>query len=243
MMRWLVALVALIAGQGVASAAPACQTLRFAEADYTVCRFEPGKDRLALFNLDAAGAPYGGFAALAQDLERQGRSLAFAMNAGMFDDTLKPIGLYVEKGRLGHKLNRRSGSGNFHLKPNGVFFIENGKPQVMETEAYAKGRHVPEFATQSGPMLVVNGAIHPKFSADGTSRKRRNGVGVAEDGTVVFAITEGYENFYDFARLFRDGLNCRNALFLDGSVSSLYDADSGRNDGFLPLGPMVAVVK
>jgi uncharacterized protein YigE (DUF2233 family) len=241
MMRGLIALLALLALAVPAQAG--CEALRFEGADYTVCRFDLTQDHVALFNLDAAGQPYGTFEALSDALQTQGKTLAFAMNAGMFDENLKPIGLYVEEGKQAKKLNRRNGGGNFHLKPNGVFFIEGGKAFVMETEAYAQGKHSPDFATQSGPMLVVDGAIHPKFSASGPSRKRRNGVGVVDDHTVVFAITEGFENFYDFARLFRDGLHVQNALFFDGSVSSLYDAETRRNDAFLPLGPMVAVTR
>jgi prepilin-type processing-associated H-X9-DG protein len=97
----------------------------------------------------------------------------------------------------------------------------------------------PNFASQSGPMLVVNGKIHPKFSPNGTSRKLRNGVGVDDGGTVHFVISDGAVTFWEFATLFKDELKTRNALFFDGSVSSLYAPELGRNDGFLPLGPMV----
>ncbi len=161
------------------------------------------------------------------------------MNAGMFDENQRPIGLYVEDGKQAKKLNRRNGAGNFHLKPNGVFYISNGKPGVLDSEAFAKSGIKPQFASQSGPMLVINGEIHPKFSATGTSRKIRNGVGINADGNAVFAISDTAVTFHEFASLFRDQLMCRNALFFDGSVSGLYAPELGRNDGFLPLGPMV----
>ena len=78
-------------------------------------------------------------------------------------------------------------------------------------------------------MLVVDGHIHPKISADGPSQKIRNGVGVRDDGRVaVFAISERPVTFGAFARLFKDTLGCRNALFLDGSVSSLYAPSMNR---------------
>jgi uncharacterized protein YigE (DUF2233 family) len=165
------------------------------------------------------------------------------MNAGMYDDALRPIGLYVERGVMQHKANRRDGPGNFHLKPNGVFFIDGDQGGVLETEAFLDRRLKPQFASQSGPMLVVDGAIHPKFSATGTSLQRRNGVGAPDDHTLVFAISEGFVNFHSFARLFRDHLGCPDALFLDGSISSLYAPDLGRSDGFAPLGPIVALVR
>ncbi len=221
----------------------ACEAMRFEGENYTVCRFDLSTEHLALFNLDATGVPYGSFSALAQALAADAKQLAFAMNAGMFGEDLKPIGLYVENGKQARKINRRNGSGNFHLKPNGVFYVSGGEAGVLETEAYVKKGVKPDFATQSGPMLVINGKIHPKFAETGPSKKRRNGVCAPAPGEVAFAITEGVVNFHAFARLFRNGLACQNALFLDGSVSSLHAPELGRSDSFFELGPMVAVVK
>jgi uncharacterized protein YigE (DUF2233 family) len=243
-MRHLILLLfAVLWGTAEVSAASPCEPFEFEAAQYTVCRFDLATDRLALFDLDPGGEPYGSFTALSEALAAEGRTLAFAMNAGMYDDSLKPIGLYVEDGRLLKKINRRSGTGNFHLKPNGVFFIKGTTAGVVETETYIRKGLSPDAATQSGPMLVIDGVIHPKFSAGGTSFKRRNGVGVIDDRHVVFAISEDPVNFHSFARLFRDGLGCRNALFLDGTVSSLFAPDLGRNDGFFPLGPIVGLVR
>jgi len=224
-------------------AAAACAPDSFEGNDYVVCRFDLRSDRLQLFNLGPDGEPYGSFPALDEALQEQGKSLVFGMNAGMYDERLKPIGLYVEGGQQQKKLNRRNGPGNFHLKPNGVFYIAGDRGGVMETEAFAKARMKPDYASQSGPMLVINGAIHPKFSEDGQSRNRRNGVGAADDHTLVFVISDSYVNFHAFARLFRDHLDCRNALFLDGSISSLYAPEIGRRDGFFVLGPIVGLVK
>jgi uncharacterized protein YigE (DUF2233 family) len=229
----------LVLSVWAAPAFAACENLDHEDRSYAVCRFDPARDQLALFNLDAAGEPIATFGNLARQLAGEGKQLTFAMNAGMFDDKLKPIGLYVENGEVRKKLNRRNGYGNFHLKPNGVFWIDNGKAAVMETEAFAKSGRKPAYATQSGPMLVINGKIHPKFSETGTSAKVRNGVGVTKSGEVVFVLSDGFVTFHQFARLFRDELETPNALFLDGSISSLYSTDLGRNDGFLPLGPMV----
>jgi uncharacterized protein YigE (DUF2233 family) len=91
-------------------------------------------------------------------------------------------------------------------------------------------------------MLVVDGKIHPKIKPSGTSMKIRNGVGACDGGAVVFAVSEEPVTFDAFARLFRDGLGCQNALFLDGSVSSLYAPELNRDDEMGPIGPMVGVV-
>lgn len=226
-----------------ASAEETCQPVSFEGSTYTVCTFDARSARIELFDLDGKGVPYASFSALAADLAAKGKQLVFGMNAGMFDDNLKPIGYYVEDGHQLRKVNRRDGGGNFHLKPNGIFYIQGDRIGVVETEAYLKSGPNPEFATQSGPMLVIEGELHPAFSAEGTSRKRRNGVGAVDEHTAVFAISENEVNFYDFARLFRDQLKCRNALFLDGTISSLFDSSQQRNDSIFRLGPIVGVVK
>ncbi|WP_373506115.1 phosphodiester glycosidase family protein [Aestuariivirga sp.] len=237
----LLALVLVLLSVSLARAG--CAQESFEGNSYAVCRFDLRQDRLQLFSLDANGQPYGSFSALADALEDRGQLLAFAMNAGMYDDGLKPIGLYVERGKQAKKINRRDGPGNFHLKPNGVFYIKGDKGGVMETEAFLKSGIRPDHASQSGPMLVIDGAIHPKFSEDGQSRQRRNGVGSPDGHTLVFVISESWVNFHSFARLFRNRLGCKNALFLDGSISSIYAPELGRRDGFFPLGPIVALVK
>jgi prepilin-type processing-associated H-X9-DG protein len=238
-MRAVLATFIFLLWTGLAHAG--CKLQPFRGASYTVCIFDTKQDRIALYNLDPAGQPYGGFGPLRQELATRGQDLAFGMNAGMFDAELKPVGLYVEGGRTLHKINRRNGAGNFHLKPNGVFYVAGGRAGVMETETFLRSGIKPDYATQSGPMLVLNGTIHPKLSPSGTSAKIRNGVGMVDDQTIVFVISNDLVTFHDFAALFLEELKCRNALFLDGSVSSLYAPEVGRSDFLARLGPMVAV--
>lgn len=226
-----------------ASANAACQTVRSQGQRFTACSIARDAGKLEVFNLDANGEPFGYISSLASELKSQNQNLLFAMNAGMFDENLRPIGLYIEDGVQSKKLNRRAGGGNFHLKPNGVFYVKDGKPAVVETEAFAKSGVKPDFATQSGPMLVINGKIHPKFSPTGTSRKLRNGVGIDDKGTVTFVISENAVTFWEFASFFKDDLASRNALFFDGSVSSLYAPHVNRYDGFIPVGPMVGAIE
>jgi len=224
-----------------AAAYAGCVLQTYNSHSYTVCSFDVQTEHMELFNLDQNDIPLGNFDRLSQKLKADGRTLTFAMNAGMFDQNLRPIGLYVENGVETKKLNRRNGGGNFHLKPNGVFYIAGNRAGVMETDAYAKSGIKPDFATQSGPMLVVNNKIHPRLSPTGTSFKVRNGVCVVDDHTAMFAISNDAVGFYDFASLFKDQLGCKNALFLDGSISSLYSSEVGNFGGYVPLGPMVGV--
>lgn len=217
----------------------ACRNIMSSTQSYTACTVDVQQQNVGLFNVDADGDAYGSFANLSGALAAENKTLTFAMNAGMFDQRLKAIGYYVENGKLIRKLNRRNGSGNFHLKPNGVFYVKGDQAGVMETDAYAKSGIKPDLASQSGPMLLVNGDIHPKISASGTSRKIRNGVGMVNDHTLEFVISNSPVTFYEFAVLFRDVLVCQNALFLDGSISAIYSTELGRQDGFLPIGPIV----
>jgi uncharacterized protein YigE (DUF2233 family) len=220
-----------------------CSGMEVQGQRYTACSYDADEVSFEIRNLDANGQPFGYLSSLAQGLKQEGQTLLFAMNAGMYDENQRPIGLYVEDGKQLKKLNRRNGGGNFHMKPNGVFYVKDGKPGVMETEAFAKSGIKPDFASQSGPMLVIKGKIHPKFSETGTSRKLRNGVGVDAAGRAYFVISDNAVTFWEFASLFRDELKTDNALFFDGSISSLYAPELGRNDGFLPLGPMVGAVE
>jgi uncharacterized protein YigE (DUF2233 family) len=221
--------------------AKACEDMSREGKHYTVCKFDPRRDDIRTFWRGPNGAPLGSFSGVAATLKPSER-LAFAMNAGMYDKDNAPIGLYIERAEELRKANTRAGAGNFHLKPNGVFFVGRGRAGVLETTTFLKERPAADYATQSGPMLVVAGKIHPKIQADGVSEKSRNGVGVDRDGLAVFAISNEPVTFHAFADLFRDALRCDNALFLDGSVSALYAPELGRDDFTLPLGPMIGVV-
>ncbi|GJE29002.1 phosphodiester glycosidase family protein [Methylobacterium organophilum] len=223
-----------------ATAASPCRVVESEGEAYTACLIDLRKQRLRLFWLGSDGLPYSSLSNLAR---AQGDRLSFAMNAGMYDKGQAPVGLYIEEGRELKGVSTANGPGNFHLKPNGIFYVKGDRAGVLETGRYLKAKLKPDYATQSGPMLVIDGRIHPKISTDGPSQKIRNGVGVREDGhTAVFAISERPVSFGAFARLFKDTFACRNALFLDGSVSSLYAPGIGRSDLSRPLGPLVGAV-
>src|SRR5215471_238103 len=219
-----------------------CRSREYAHSTYTVCEVDLAKHTVRLYWKRSDGTPYSYLTSLPRTLEREAGKLLFATNGGMFDSALKPVGLYVEQGRELVHVNTKSGYGNFHMKPNGIFYIAAGRAAVAETQAFVKQRPQTDVATQSGPMLVINGRVHPRFARGSTSLKARNGVGVRADGKVIFAISQGEVSFDAFARLFRDGLNCPNALFLDGgSASSLYAPSLNSPGNLLSLGPMLAV--
>jgi uncharacterized protein YigE (DUF2233 family) len=160
----------------------------------------------------------------------------------MYQADGSPVGLLVIDGRQIAPLNLKAGSGNFYLKPNGVFFGSGGKWQELATDTFADTvTRRPEFATQSGPMLVIDGTLHPDLAVDGPSKKIRNGVGVDPAGRAHFVISEAPISFGKLARYYRDVLKTPNALFLDGTVSQLWYPAGKRMDGGPPLGPLVVV--
>lgn len=87
--------------------------------------------------------------------------------------------------------------------------------------------------------LLMNGKLHPRFKENGESLKIRNGVGVNKNDKVVFAISRDPVSFGSFARLFRDLLQCSQALYLDGTISALYAKDFGVIGGFYSVGPLL----
>jgi uncharacterized protein YigE (DUF2233 family) len=225
----------------IAQDAP-CKQLSHDLSTYQVCEVDLRKAAVQLYWRRPDGAPYGYLQSLPRSLGGKTQELLFATNAGMFDPTYRPVGLYVEQGEELVRANTKSGYGNFHMKPNGVFFVRGDTAGVLETNAYLKLRPAVDLATQSGPLLVINGRLHPKFDRASSSLKPRTGVGVRAPNTVVFAISEGEVSFAAFARLFRDRLKCSDALFLDGgSASSLYLPARGVGGNLLPLGPMLGV--
>lgn len=230
---------------GAPAAESACRKVVFEDVPLTDCIADPARHRIAMANAPAGGQPYGSLAAFAETADAA--TIAFAMNGGMYGDDLKAIGYYVENGERLSELDRGDGSGNFYMKPNGVFFGTGGTWRVLASDTFfATVGERPAFGTQSGPMLVVDGKLHPDIQDNGPSRAIRNGVGVDANGKAHFVIADAPVSFGQLARYFRDELKVANALYLDGQVSSLWDPASGRQGGRMDggrVGPIIVVTK
>ena len=217
-----------------------CRTETAAGVEYIVCEVPLDRYQLSLRALDGTGKPYETFGAAKASLP--GRKVEVIVNAGMYHEDRRPVGLAVQDGVTLHEAVLGTGSGNYSLRPNGVFFVENGQAAVMESTRYLDGRHAPDLATQSGPMLVIDGRLHPRFIEGSDSRHVRNGVCASEDGRrVTLVLSRAPVNFWDFGTFFKDRLGCRNALFFDGTVSSLYYPAGGIDYRRDRLGPMLVV--
>jgi uncharacterized protein YigE (DUF2233 family) len=218
-----------------------CSQQIFEDDRFTVCNSRGG--RIELVAAARNETPVRRFADLESSLGSRASRVAFAMNAGMYGEDGRPIGLAIVEGRQVRAINRRKGGGNFHLMPNGVFQVRRDGRSEIVTGANWKPSPDIRIATQSGPMLVISGKLHPAFDHDGSSRHIRNGVGIAPGGKPLFVISEDAVSLGKFARFFRDRLKCRDALFFDGAVSALWDPANHRRDVTVPLGPIVVVFK
>jgi uncharacterized protein YigE (DUF2233 family) len=234
------ALAALFASVAAPSLALTCQDVTFEGTPYEICDVAPREERLRLFLHDENGEPYGDFDAV----EEEHGPLAFAMNAGMYHMDRAPVGLFLQEGEELAPLVTAPGPGNFGMLPNGLLCLNDEGAFVLESRTYAAGGGDCASATQSGPLLLLDGEIHPRFIPDSDSRYIRNGVGTSADGSrAVFAISRRAVNFHDFARFFRDGLGLPDALYFDGNVSRLHAPSLGRSDRGRPMGPIVGLLE
>jgi uncharacterized protein YigE (DUF2233 family) len=181
---------------------------------------------LRLFWKRTDGSRYGNFSALSADLREHGQQLVFAANAGIFAPDFSPCGLHVEAGTEQAPLNLQNGEGNFYMKPNGVFLVDDTGAHVIDARKYGGTNRATRLATQSGPLLVIDGGINPQFRPGSANRRLRSGIGVSSDQQQVhFVLSDQPVTFHELASLFRDRLGCLNAVYLDGVISRFYLPD------------------
>jgi uncharacterized protein YigE (DUF2233 family) len=243
-----------------AQAAIITREVRFENANFLVVDVNLQRAKLELHWRNPAGDPFLNFGALEDYLTASGQRVLAVMNAGIFDTNSRPLGLHIERGKVLRRLNsRRSGYGNFYLQPNGVFFLEKTKSGIVQARllsTIAFERNHPEIreantsatnvleATQSGPMLVIDGRINSAFKADSGNRLIRNAIAVRSASQVKLVLTETAVNFFTLARFLRDQLGCANALYLDGNISNLNVPGTNKNASSISdFGGMITVLE
>ncbi len=191
------------------------------------------------------GNPFLNLKNVKHQLESQGKEAVMITNGGMYLKDHSPQGLFVSNGTVIKPLNIGSNSyGNFYMKPNGVFCISGDNAYVLTTEEYQKSSKAKKYtyATQSGPMLVIDGKIHPRFKHRSKNLHLRSGVGILPDGRIVFIISRNTQtNFHDFAVIFKDIFGCDDALYLDGAISRMYLKQLRPNDLGGNFGAIISV--
>ncbi|MCC9019308.1 MULTISPECIES: phosphodiester glycosidase family protein [Flavobacterium] len=193
----------------------------YADDQFVVYKADLKEQDLRLYWKNDKGGNFGSIENLKLWLEKNKATLKFAMNGGMYKRDNSPQGLYIEKQEILVALDTLKAAGNFYLKPNGVFYLTTKRiARICKTEDFRNDNTI-EYATQSGPMLVIDGKIHPDFNKASSNLNIRNGVGILPDGKVIFVLSKKEINFYDFANYFKS-LGCKNALYLDGFVSRAY---------------------
>src|SRR5204863_4909053 len=99
---------------------------------------DPATEPITMHWKNDSDRVFGSIGTLQHWLAREGRTLHFAMNGGMYTPERAPLGLYVESGETRVAIDRRTtGYGNFYMQPNGVFGIsEDLKVFVVRTADY-----------------------------------------------------------------------------------------------------------
>ena len=179
------------------------------------------KQDLKFYWKNPEGEIFNEFKKLKIFLDKKKETLVFATNGGMFKKGFLPQGLFIENGKEVSKLDTvKNGYGNFYMQPNGIFYITNNNEGVVcETKKF-KNKNI-KYATQSGPMLLIDGRVHDRFNKNSKNLNIRNGVGILPNGQLVFGMSKQKINFYNFANFFKS-LGCENALYLDGFISKTY---------------------
>lgn len=212
------------------------------EEQFVIYQVNPQKANIKLYWKSDDDINLKSIARLKKEVEAHNEKLIFAMNGGMFESDNSPKGLYIENFKILNPIDTLQGSGNFYLVPNGIFYLtQKNQAGIIETKKYTQSPEI-KYATQSGPMLLINGKINPVFKKDSKNLNIRNGVGILENGDLIFAMSKKEVNFYSFAQLFKEA-GCNNALYLDGYVSRAYLPEKKwmQNDG--NLGVIIGVTE
>lgn len=226
-----------------AAAPPAAawaRTLVHQGASYDVVIVDLRRAEVHLYLDDERGARIGTFGRLRALLRRRGVELLAATNAGIFEPGFLPTGLHIERGATLRALNLDRGEGNFFTQPNGVFFIAQGGAAIAESSAFARRGAQALEATQSGPLLLLDGKIPAGISPRSRHRKLRSGVCVIDAQKVALGISRAEVTFHQLARMFAQALSCRSALYLDGTISGLHAPQLHRADE--DRGPFAGII-
>jgi uncharacterized protein YigE (DUF2233 family) len=214
-------------------------------SEFLDVRVDRKAHRVTMHLDDPNGQKYSSVDALRRHLDGGGAPALLVTNGGMYQKNQHPLGLFIEAGVTKQPLVTRTGrpsDGNFYLQPNGVFAITHLGPAVVRTSNWAmfQSKAKVSFATQSGPMTIIDSQINEAFNPDSDSRYLRNAVCVSNKRELWFTISRDPVTFFELAT-HQKALGCTQALYLDGAISSAYTPDETVNGWSGGLGPLIAV--
>ncbi len=226
----------------IAQAEDYINTIQYTKQNNIALRYyQPNlqKENIHIFWKDEKDTPYITLENLMKIQKEKGRILLFAMNGGIYSNDATPGGLYIEDYKLIKDINLNSGTDNFHVKPNGVFYMKNNKPYVVVSEEFVFEPTI-SMAVQSGPMLIYQGEINNKYTPKGSTQYIRNGVCINANDELFFIQSLQATNMYNFAKAVKDRFQCTNFLYLDGFLSHM-QALSGENQGE-QIRPFISII-
>jgi uncharacterized protein YigE (DUF2233 family) len=174
----------------------------------------------AKFRLDVVTADDEKSGANAEGLAKANKAM-LVINGGFFTPDHRSIGLIVKGGKETSPIH--------HTSWWSIFTLEGDAPRILKPNQFIR-REGTSMALQAGPRLVIDGQI-PKLK-EGIAA--RSAVGITSDGKVVIAITSGMGMSMDeIARRmslsrWQGGLECKDAMALDGGSSSQLYAKLGK---------------
>lgn len=223
---------------------------QFRDQRFYSCALNPSKADVRIYNQNRTSRrrviPHN-FESLEKLAVTTNQELIFAMNAGMYEPNRMAKGLLIVDGIEEQGIDTvRQGYGNFYMQPNGIFAMRKDSVAVLErTHVFPRDTASDySYATQSGPMMLWDGNMNPKFNDGSPNRHIRNAVGITRTNEVIFVISERRVTFFEISS-FLISQGCTEALYLDGAISQAYMPELGlANLGAGGhLGPIVVIFK
>jgi len=162
-----------------------------------------------------------------------------AINGGFFSPDHIPLGLRIQNGKIRTPLKTSTAWW-------GVFYVENNRPYVTTPKNFQYNQNIT-FAVQAGPRLLVDGHVPTlKENFD-----ERSALCITRGGQVIIAATDNARlSTGELANLLKNpskqgGLECQDALNLDGGTSTQLYANIGRFylyvPSFMPIADAIVV--
>jgi len=193
---------------------------------YYVYQTRPDEE-VRMYWKDKQGKIFKSFENVKSHIEQNGQEVSFITNGGIYMEANVPLGLYIENGETLASLNQvKRAFGNFYIQPNGVFVIHKNGFEIVPTGNFTNSDSIV-YANQSGPMLLIEGDINPLFNRDSQNKRIRSSVCTKTSKEeiapqVVFTLSEQAVTFYEFSKFLKKRVGCKNALYLDGTISKIY---------------------